>query len=106
LENLEWISSLKQEGKIENINMVFVVHKLNYKDMPDFVKMAENYNALASFRYYRQWAHNTEFKYKDMAVFEPEHPEYPELVKILQDSVFDSSHCSLDPKLKSIRNSY
>ena len=44
--------------------------------MPDFVNMAEKYGAIASFRYYRQWANNTECNYKDMAVFEKSHPAY------------------------------
>jgi MoaA/NifB/PqqE/SkfB family radical SAM enzyme len=105
LQNLEWVSSLKKEGKIENLFMVFVVHKLNYKDMPDFVRLAENYGAMASFRYYRQWSHNTEYKYEDMAVFEESHPEYLHFVQVLQDKIFDSPNCALDSSLKRIRNS-
>ena len=105
IENLEWISTLKKEGKIENLVMVFVVHKLNYKDMPDFVRLAEKHGAIASFRYYRQWAHNTEYKYDDMAVFEKSHPEYAKLVEVLQDEIFDSPNCALDPSLREIRKS-
>ena len=97
---------MKQEGKINGLGMIFVVHKLNYKDMPDFVRMAEKYNAHASFRYYRQWSHNTEYSYDDMAVFEESHPEYTQFVEILQDKVFDSPNCSLDPSLREIRNSF
>lgn len=104
IENLEWISSLKREGKIDNIIMVFVVHKLNYKDMPDFVRLAEKYDAVASFRYYRQWANNTEYNYDDMAVYEKTHPEYSQLVAVLQDEIFNSPNCSLDPSLNLIRN--
>ena len=104
IQNLEWISSLKKDGKINNLYLVFVVHKLNYKDMPDFVRMAEKYDATASFRYYRQWSHNTEYKYSDMAVFEKTHPEYKLFVDVLQDKIFDSPNCALDPSLSQIRN--
>ena len=104
-ENLRWISSLKKEGKIEDVTMVFVVHKLNYKDMPDFVRLAEKYDAVASFRYYRQWANNTEYNYDEMAVFDETHPEYAEFSAMMKDSIFDSPHCFLDPNLRFIHNS-
>ena len=103
LQNLEWISSLKTEGKIESICLVFVVHKLNYKDMPNFVRMAEKFNSVASFRYYRQWANNTEYKYEDMAIFEQAHPEHSDFIQMLQDSIFDSPNCFLDPSLRLLR---
>lgn len=103
MENLEWISKLKQSRQIKTFIMAFVVHKLNYKDMPDFVRLAEKFDAKASFRYYRQWANNTEYKYEDMAVFEKQHEEYTQLVSILQDKIFDSPNCSLDPSIIAIR---
>lgn len=105
IQNLEWVSSLKKMGKIEDIILVFVVQRFNYQDMPDFVRLAEKYDAMASFRYYRQWANNTEYKYEDMAVFEKTHPEYNKFVEILKDKIFDSSHCYLDPSLKIIHES-
>lgn len=104
IQNLEWVSSLKKSGQIEVVYMVFVVHKLNYKDMPDFVRLAEKFDAIASFRYYRQWANNTEYNYEDMAVFETNHPEHSEFVRVLKDKIFDSPNCFLDPSLQLIRN--
>ncbi len=104
IENLKWVSTLKKDGKIETITLVFVVHKLNYRDMKDFVKLAEEFGAIASFRHYRQWTNNTEYKYDDMAVFDKSHPEYCEFVKILQDKIFGSPHCLLEPGLKLLRD--
>jgi len=103
LENLEWISELKRKGQVKTFIMAFVVHKLNYKDMPDFVRLAERFDAKASFRYYRQWANNTEYKYEDMAVFEKQHKEYPQFISILQDKIFDSPNCNLDPSIRAVR---
>ena len=103
IENLAWISKLKKDGIIENIYLVFVVHKLNYKDMPEFVRIAEKYNAVASFRYYRQWANNSEFNYNDMAVFEKNHPEYNSFLKILSNDIFNSKNCFMDPSLRLIQ---
>ena len=103
MQNLEWISELKRKGQIQKVILAFVVHKLNYKDMPDFVRIAEKFDAQASFRYYRQWANNTEYKYDDMAVFQKQHEEYPQFVSVLQDEIFDSPHCNLDPSIRAIR---
>lgn len=103
IQNLEWISKLKKNGQIDKLYMAFVVHKLNYKDMPDFVRLAEKFDALASFRYYRQWSKNTEYSYEDMAVFEENHPEHKQFVEILQDDIFNSPNCWLDPNLTAIR---
>ena len=104
MQNAEWISKLKKAGQIETFIMAFVVEKLNYKDMPDFVRIAEKYDALASFRYYRQWANNTEYRYEDMAVFEEWHQEHSQFLSVLKDNIFDSPHCTFDARLQSLRN--
>lgn len=104
MQNVEWISNLKKAGQIETFIMAFVVEKFNYKDMPEFVRIAEKYDALASFRYYRQWANNTEYKYNDMAVFEEWHEEHAQFLSVLKDDVFDSSHCSFDARLQDLRD--
>lgn len=105
MKNLEWVSKLKREGQIDKFILAFVAHKLNYKDMPDFIRLAEKFDATASFRHYRQWANNTEYKYDDMAVFEKTHEEYENLKNILKQDVFDSPNCNLDNLLKGIRES-
>lgn len=105
IKNLEWISKLKKQGQINKFILAFVVQKLNYKDMPDFVRLAEKFNALASFRHYRQWANNTEYKYEDMAVFEQTHEEYENIKTILKQDIFNSPNCSLDNLLKEIKES-
>lgn len=103
IENLNWISDLKSQGQIKTLTLAFVVQKFNYKDMPDFVKLAERFGAIASFRHYRQWGNNTEYKYEDMAVFEPTHPEFEELKKVLKSKEFYSQSCQLDKLLNDIR---
>ena len=103
MQNAEWISKLKQKGQVDTFILAFVVHKLNYKDMPDFVRIAEKLGATASFRYYRQWANNTEYQYDDMAVFDENHSEHPQLLSVLKDDIFNSQNCKMDAKLMSLR---
>ena len=49
LANLELYSKMKQEGRINDFRMVFCVYTENYKEMPDFAKMAAKYNSKAVF---------------------------------------------------------
>jgi len=106
MENLKFASKLKKQGKIEDIELNFVVHSMNYKEMIDFVKIAEKLDAMAIFWEYRPWAWTEMHKrYKEVAVFEPYHKDYQKLKKILHNPVFKSEHCFLYPLLQKIADS-
>lgn len=49
MKNLEFISEWKKQGKINLLMLNFVVHLMNYKEMPDFVKLAQRLDAIAFF---------------------------------------------------------
>ncbi len=42
MENIKWLSREKSKRKYKNIELLFVVHALNYKDMPSFVRIAKS----------------------------------------------------------------
>lgn len=103
LKNLKWLSDLKKTGKLDTLIMSFVVHKSNYKEMPDFVRLAEELNASASFWEYRNWGTSEMGKYySEVAVFEESHPEFKDFQKMLTQDIFKSPHCTLNPLLKEI----
>ena len=107
MQNLELMSEWKKQGKINWITMNFVVHLMNYKEMPEFVKLAQKLDAIAYFTVYRPTG-QTEYKnkYNEIAVFEKTNEHYGELVKILHNPVFkDEKHCYLQPCLLDIANS-
>ena len=101
IENIKWLTKEKAKGKIQNIYLLFVVHKLNYKDMPDFVKLAQKYNCNVSFTHYRQWG--TSFKYDDNAIFDPKFPEYWKFCEVMKNSVLDSPICTMDAMLEKAK---
>ncbi len=106
MENLAFALKWKKQGKIEEIDLNFVVHSMNYKEMIDFVKIAEKFDAMAIFWEYRPWPWTEMHKhYKEVAVFEPYHKEYPKLKKMLHNPIFKSTHCSLYPLLQNIADS-
>jgi len=107
MENLELMSEWKKQCKINWITTIFVVHLLNYKEMPEFAKLAKKLDVKAVFTTYKPWV-TAEFhkKYDEVAVFEPKNPHYKKFVKMLHDPVFkDEKYCILEPQLFDIANS-
>ena len=107
MKNIELMSEWRKQGKIKWITMNFVVHLMNYKEMPDFVKMAQKLDIMAFFSTYQPWI-SAEYhkRYDEVAVFEPKNKHYKELVEILHNPVFkDKEHCSMEQRLFDIVNS-
>ena len=84
-KNLKYLSSLKTENKIKNFCMSFVVHSLNYKEMPAFVKMAEKYNAVAKFWRFRYWGDFSQMNknYSEYTCWEKDHKNFKSFIKVL-----------------------
>ena len=107
MKNVELMSEWKRQGKIGWITINFVVHLMNYKEMPDFVKLAQKLDVTASFTTYRPWK-TAEYhkRYNEVAVFKSKNKHYKELAEILHDPIFkDTKHCQLEPQLLDIANS-
>ena len=107
MKNIELMAEWKKQGRIEWITMNFVVHLLNYKEMAEFVKIAQKLDVTAYFTTYRP-SQPTEFRkrYLEIAVFEPTNKHYKEFVKILKNPIFqDKEHCFLESRLFDIANS-
>ena len=105
-DNLKFASEWKKQGKLEEFYLNFVVHSMNYKEMIDFVKMAEKLDAVANFWEYQPWPNAVMHKhYKEFAVFEPYHKDYPKFKEILHNPIFKSKHCLLNPLLQNIADS-
>ena len=104
MENVKLMSEWKKQGKIEWMTINFVTHIMNYKEMPEFAKLAQKLDVMALFTVYRPWKSAEYYKkYDEVAVFEPKNKHYKELVKILKDPVFkDKEHCYFDQWLANI----
>ena len=104
IKNLELMSEWKRQGRLWWITINFVVHSMNYKEMPDFVKLAQRLDVLAFFSAYRPWqAAKIHKSYDDIAIFEAYHKDYGKFVKILHNPVFkDEKHCSMEKRLLEI----
>lgn len=105
VKNLEYISKLKEEGKIQNLHFNFVVCKYNYKEMVDFVSFAKKHKANIHFWEVKDYYHNTlENKFEDIAVHLESHKDYKKFNKILLNKIFDDDNIILSPIINEIRN--
>lgn len=94
IENLKYISTLQKKGKIQSLVLNFVIQKLNYEEMPDFVKLAEKFNAYVLFTEYQKWGTaELDNDYEEYAVFEPKHKDYQKFKEILKNPVFKNKRC-------------
>jgi pyruvate-formate lyase-activating enzyme len=88
--NVEFISSLRRQGEIEELALLFVVQARNFHEMADFVRLGQRlgcdrvmFHELVNFATYFA----TEFKAR--SVVSPSHPLHGELLAELADPVFD-----------------
>ena len=90
-KNLKYISELKKRKKIKCLYFNFVVHSLNYKEMPKFVKMAKKFGAIPSFWRFRSWKddlvcenRSNNSNYEKYTVWEKDHKDYKKFLKVLK----------------------
>lgn len=85
LKNLEFLKELKKKNNL-TVKLKFVVQKLNYREMPEFVKLAKKFNCdrVAFSKIFNLGTYNSK-NYNEAAVHEPVNPEFLEFKKILMD---------------------
>ena len=90
LNNLEFISKLKQQGVIPFFRLDFVVQRENYKEMAGFVKIAKRFKATKCyFSLVSDWGTWPVEEYKKNAIWKKDHPEFNEFIKEMSSPIFD-----------------
>ena len=103
ISNLKYLSELKKQGLLNFIWLNFVVTSFNYKELIDFQKFANEIGVNTRIWEYRVWGNaDLDKHYRDVAVFEPEHPEHSEFLKIISDKIFESPNCDINNKLRPL----
>ncbi len=102
MENLEYLKKIRQKHYFK-IYIHFVVTKYNYKEMPDFVRLAKSYNATACFWEFRHENcsyHNTD----DLNVTDPSHPLHQDFLKVIKDPIMLTFNENLSPVILDLIN--
>ena len=85
VKNAKFIGFLKSVGMVNIFNFSFVISSLNYQEMPKFVNLAKEVNALPNFwRLGDFWDSDMCKNYKDYAVWDKDHKDYKKFLNVLK----------------------
>lgn len=89
LNNLGFVKDLKSQGYLEFVGLAFVVQRLNYREMKNFVNLCKNFGFdLVIFSTIRNWGTFSSEDFADHAVHFSSHPEHSNFLNILKDPIF------------------
>ena len=93
LENLDFVSSLRRSIKHLRFNLFFVVQTNNFKEMTEFVELANKLSAdKIDFIGLGNWGTYTTKEYQERAIHLPSHPLHYQLLKILEQVQSTDTH--------------
>ena len=85
LTNLEFVKTLRETGEIRRLIISMVVQKLNYREMPDFVRLGKRFGAdEISFQMIRNWGTYSKKDFEDIYIGDPAHPDHAGLAEVLE----------------------
>lgn len=107
-QNLYWLKSLKEEGKLSNIFLAFTTDENNFREMPEFVEFAKEFNAFALFWLKVKEDYNPTLYSNFDNIANPISNDYEEFIKILSENNLNTDNSCLayafnikDPKNQS-----
>ena len=105
-KNLRWASSLKEQGKLKDLFLAFVVSSKNYDNIPQFIEFAKEHNAVALFWPCIDWGGNLSHADEPLTITNPTHPKFNELMKILHSIELESDYSHFSIKLRQLKLMY
>lgn len=102
INNVKYLSELRKQGFLDNLQLNFVVTSVNYKEMKRFALFAKQMNAKAFFiNYHRQIDSDALQKELDISI--TSHKEYNKLIKLLKDPIFKEDFCQVNDYLLKLQ---
>ncbi len=87
IENIKYLSTLKELGQIERFELHYTVTSINYKEIPDMINFARQLGAKIRFLGL-DCSRDLEELYKRINIQDKNHPKYNDLVKIVHSKTF------------------
>ena len=92
LENLEFISSLRKEGPLEEVTISMVVQENNFIEMPEFVRLGQRFQFdIVYFSQLVNWGTFSNEEFQRRAIHLPIHPRHSELAEVLNEDLLKDS---------------
>jgi hypothetical protein len=87
LANLEFADALRIHGGEDfGLDLAFVVSALNFREMPEFVRLGKRFHAaIVGFNLLRNQSGFTAQEFRRLDIANPTHPEHGEFLKVLAD---------------------
>ena len=103
IKNIEYLSQMKKDKKIEILALTFVVTSLNYQELPAFVELAAKYNAYPNIwpvRPYNEcdFCHNID-KYD---ITKKNHPKHKDFLEVLKNPIFKKHHILINGQITNL----
>ena len=89
MKNMEFLSELRKEGKVDEVIVNMIVQKANYKEIPDFIRWAKKLGFDGVYlSHIWNWGTFTEDEFENnVSMFDKNGNMKPELARILEDPV-------------------
>lgn len=91
MNNLSFISSLKKNNNIKSVILCCVVQNLNYKSIPNFIKIAKKFDFTAHFSRLVNWGTFSDKEFKEHNIFDENHPNHQSFINIINQN-YDYKH--------------
>lgn len=89
LQNLRFAGELRRQEELDYLKLQFVVQRDNYREMPNFIRMAESVGAdHVLFTRIRNWGSYSAKDFEMIDVLSPQHPENAMAKQVLEDPMF------------------
>ncbi len=102
MKNLKFLSELKCLGKLDRFILNFVVTSYNFKEMADYVKMAEELGATVGFLELLKLETNEDV-FEKLNICSENHPKYNDFVKVMKNPIFRSGKCTINDTMLNIK---
>lgn len=100
VENLKYLGELKKTNNFQ-FYIHFVVTRFNYKEMPDFVRLAQDVNAIPCFWEFRQ--ENCAYPNQDNHyIYREEHPLHQDFLNVLKDPILLTYKENISPLILNL----
>ena len=102
MKNLDFLSQLKKERKLDRFVLNFVVNSYNYKEMVSYLKMAQKIGATVGFLELLELETNRDV-YEKINIFDEKHSEFNKFVKVLKNPIFRSEICTINDCMLNLK---
>lgn len=103
MKNLEYISEMKKQNKINMATINCVISDINYKEIPYMIDYAKSLDIDISFSIYTPWGADLDKNYDELAVWEPTHKNYKDFVDVIKQAKNAAyKNCRFAPAIEKV----